>query len=271
MVKFRQIIRPGNHGRDVKATKDAMLRMHVDGSGAMGKSGFAGAAWERCIKRVQKNHGLKVDGIYGKGTHAVIAPHFTAFDRWRYRTAKIRHHKKPPPPVSGQAAAKKLAQFHARGVLHDDSGRVISQISAAAMGEPVWSPMGHYVHLDAKMLEALVEILDSGIHIGLFAMCTDHPYDGPHGHAGGKAVDISSVDGTSVSSHSERARLGTLKLAKHLHSNMPSSLLPWQLICDGYGYMHDSEISAQTIPGAAFYGPLTMSEHRNHVHLGYYI
>lgn len=269
MVKFRQTIRAGQHGRDVKATKDGMLRMHVDGSGGLGKTDFAGPAWVRCVRTVQKNHGLPVDGVYGPATHKIIAPHFTAFDNWRYRTAKIRHNKAPVATnMSAQTAAKQLIKFHNENKFHDDSGRIMSQIHAAAEGKAVWSQAGKWVFLDKRMLEALVELVENNYHIGCFAMCSDHPYDGPHGHSGGKAVDISSVNGVSISSHD--ARYKTLQLAEHLHSKMPTVLRPWQLICDGYGYMHDPAISAETIPGAAFFGYATMSQHRNHVHVGYY-
>ena len=269
MVKFRQTIRAGERGGDVKATKDGMVRMHVDGSGAMGKTDFAGPAWVRCIKHVQRHHGLPADGIYGPATHKIIAPHFTTRDNYLYRTAKLRHHKQPSAVnMSAQAAAKQLINYHNQGKFHDDSGRTMAQIYAASQGKAVWSQMGKWVYLDKLMLEALVELVSKGFHVGTFAMCSDHPYDGPHGHAGGKAVDISSVNGVAIMNHN--ARTETLGLAKHLRSGMPASLHPWQLICDGYGYMHDSEISACTIPGANFYGYTTMSQHRNHVHLGYY-
>lgn len=270
MVKFRQLIRPGQQGRDVLAVKDGMERMHVDGSGAMGKSNFAGPAFVRCVKTVQRHHGLPVDGVYGKATHKVVAPHFSAFDRWRYRTAKLRHHHDAPVDVnmSAQAAAKRLITLHNEGKFHDDSGRIMAQIQATAQGKAVWSQMGRYVFIDKHVLNALVELVDRGFHVGCFAMCSDHPYDGPHGHAGGHAVDISSVNGVSIAAHNARAE--TLGLAEFLHGKMPKSLHPWQQICDGYGYVHDSAISNCTIPGAVFYGYTTMSQHRNHVHLGYY-
>jgi hypothetical protein len=117
-------------------------------------------------------------------------------------------------------------------------------------------------------LQLLVWLIkDKHFKIGTYAICTDHHYDGPHGHSGGKAVDISSVNGTAVSSPGGKQT--TLELAKVLHSGTPSVLHPWQLICDGYGYQHDPAISACTIPSPGFYGYTTMSQHRNHVHVGY--
>jgi hypothetical protein len=268
MVKFNQIIRPGDSGRDVQAVKSGMRRMHVPGSGALGKTKFAGARFVQCLKVVQRHHGLKADGIYGKSTHKIIAPHFSAWDRLRYRTAKKRHHEHPPAPGGTAAAnAKKLLQFHTQGKYRSDNPGDLPQIRATAEGKAVWSAMGRYVHIDARVMEALVWLIEDGFTIGTYAICSDHHYDGPHGHSGGLAVDISSVNGVSVASG--MAQHQVLKLMETLHNHMPTHLKPWQLICDGYGMQHHAEISDLTIPSAAFYGGVTMSEHRNHVHLGY--
>lgn len=276
MLKFRQVIRPGEKGKDVKAVKIAYRRMGVIGSGGMAMTNRAGPAFGRVTRNFQRHHGLKVDGIYGKATHNHLARErrngihaFSAYAAMLYRTARLRHPVEPPAPkLSAQAAARKLKDFHAQGKLHDDSGRIMAQINLTAAGRPVWSAMGRYVHIDKRVLEALVELIEKGFHIGCFALCSDHHYDGPHGHSGGFAVDISSVNGISVVAPGGRAN--TLKCAEHLHHHMPTVLHPWQLICDGYGNMHDPAISALTIPGAAFYGYVTMSQHRNHIHLGYY-
>ena len=271
MVKFRQPIRPGQRGRDVLAVKHGLLVMGTRGSGALGRTNRAGPQFVKCIKLVQKHHGLKQDGIYGKQKHKVIAPHFSAFDRWRYRTARIRRPKQPAVQnLSAQAAAKRLLEFHAQGKYRADNPGDLRDLQATAAGKPVWSQGGYWVHIDKRPLEILVWLIEKGFHIGTFAICSDHHWDGPHGHAGGKAVDISSIDGVMVSSSSERAHYGTLKVAELLRHNPPAGLRPWQLICDGSGYEHNDAISACTIPGAAFYGYTTMSQHRNHIHVGYY-
>jgi hypothetical protein len=271
-------IKPGMHGTDVKAVKLAYRRMGVQGAGAMSLSRRAGPAFVHTTGAFQRNHGLPITHVYDKHTHNQLRGMkrggISAFSTWSAmlfrRGQKKRNEPKVPTAtdMSAQAAAKMLIQMHNRGEFHDDSGRIMAQIQAAAQGKAVWSQAGHYVFLDKRMLEALVELVQKGFHVGCFAMCSDHPYDGPHGHAGGMAVDISSVNGVSVSSH--LARQPTYNVAHHLHYNMPSSLKPWQLICDGYGYTHDGAISLLTIPGAAFYGYTVMSQHRNHVHLGYY-
>lgn len=264
MTKFRQLIRPGQSGRDVKAVKLAYRKMGVAGSGAMTLSKRAGPAFVHVTKTVQKHHGLKVDGIYGKSTHAVVAPHFSKYSVWLYRTAKIRQPAPPPTPnLDAQAAAKKLL---ASGKWHADNPGDLRDMEATAAGKAVWSQGGYWVHVDKRPLDALLYIIEHGHSVGTFAICSDHHNDGPHGHSGGLAVDISSIDGVSVAS--SHARDKTLAVAKILH-DAPGTLHPWQLICDGYGYMHDNAISAETIPGAGYYGYTTMSQHRNHIHVGY--
>lgn len=88
MVKFRQYIYPGDKGRDVKAVKHALWRFgHRE---INRKSKKAGEAFVRDLKTFQKNHGLHADGVYGPATHAKIAPEFTSYERWLYRTSKRR-------------------------------------------------------------------------------------------------------------------------------------------------------------------------------------
>lgn len=269
MVKFKQLIRPGQRGRDVRAVKRTMLRMGVSSSGALGKTNKAGPAFVKCIKTVQKHHGLRVDGIYGKDTHKIIAPHFRAYDRFLYRTAKRRGtHTVNVTSLSAQAAAKKLLQYHADGKYRADNGMDLLDLQRTAQGNPVWSQAGYWVHIDKRVLEALVFLIEKGYKIGTFAICSAHHYDGPHGHSGGHAVDISSINGISVASGS--AGHITLEVAKLIHSGMPAGLHPWQEICDGFAYQHDPSIAACTIPSSGYYGYTTMSEHRNHIHLGYY-
>jgi hypothetical protein len=269
MIRFNQIIRPGQSGGDVKAVKNTLRRMHVPGSGSMTKNDHYGPASVKCVEHVQRTHNIHVDGIYGPSTHELIAPHFSAWDKIIYARAKKRNPYEPPiPPGDASAAAKKLIAFHREGKFHDDSGRIMAQIEATAIGKPVWSQAGRYVHLDQRMLKGLVWLVESGYHIGCFAMCSDHPYDSMLGHAGGRAVDISSVNRISISSHSPQSRQMTLKLVVTMHKHMVAPIRPWQLICDGYGYTHDSDISAQTIPNADFYGPAVMKDHRNHAHYG---
>jgi hypothetical protein len=92
VTPFRQPIRPGDVGSDVLAYKAALHRMGVKGSGAMSSSRTAGPVFVAELKVLQRQHKLKVDGIAGKATHALVAAHFSPYDAWLYRAARIRTH-----------------------------------------------------------------------------------------------------------------------------------------------------------------------------------
>jgi putative peptidoglycan binding protein len=273
MLSFRQVIRPGQRGRDIKAVKLAYKRMGVQDSGKLTLSKRAGPAFVHVTKAFQRNHGIKSDGIYGEKTHNKLAsmrrdgkPAFSSWAAMLYRTAKIRNPK--IPPVTDMTASQAAKYLLNSPKYHSDNYGDHLDLVRTANGQAVWSQGGYWVHIDKRVLQALVFIIEKGYSIGTFALTSDHHYDGPHGHSGGLSVDISSINGTSVSSSASRAHV--LSLAKLLHNDMPATLKPWQEICDGFGYVHDSEISACTIPGGWFYGYTTMSQHRNHIHLGYY-
>lgn len=269
MLKFRQPIRPGDRGRDIRAVKRTLLRLHAPGSGAMGKSGFSGTAFVKTLKTFQRHHALHADGVYGKASHAKLAPHFDAYSQLLYRTARLRHQPTPVVNMEAQDAAKRILEFHGAGKYVADNPRDLDDIKRTAEGLPVWSQRGYWVHVDKRVMELLVWLIENGYGpVGTMAICSDHHDDGPHGHAGGKAVDISRVKGTAIAS--SRARTVTLELVEALHTKRPAQLAPWQLICDGYGYQHDRAISALTIPSAGFYGYQTMAAHRNHAHFGVY-
>jgi len=276
---YRQDIRPGQHGRDVKGVKLALKHIKAQGSADMKTNRYAGTSFVHCVKSFQHNHKLKVTGVYNKETHNVLIKQKEAgkdaFSWWAaklYRTASLRN--PPSPPIlelTAKQAAAKLLQHHSNGSYVANNSGDLYDLQRTAQGQPVWSQAGYWVYVDKRPLQALLILIEKyGFHIGTFAICSDHHYDGPHGHAGGNAVDISSINGIQVGTNSSTSRSNTLKVAKILRYEMPDSLRPWQQICDGYGYVHDSEISSCTVPGAYFYGYTTMSQHRNHIHLGYY-
>lgn len=274
MTPFRQLIRHGQSGSDVLAVKRAMKKMGVAGSKKLvtGGSGgsYAGDVFVKCVETVQHNHRIKSDGIYGKDTHAVIAPHFDLYGVSLYKAAKIRKPPIPGPPhLTAQKAAQRLLELSQKGRYHADNPGDLVDIRATANGKAVWSgAIGRYVHVDARPLEILIWLIEShGYRIGTYAICSDHrAYDGPRGHNGGYAVDISSINGISIGSWS--AKLLTLQVATFVH-NAPGELKPWQQICDGFGYQHNAEIAAQCIPYAGFYNAGTLAGHRNHIHVGY--
>lgn len=271
MTPFRQVILPGQAGKDVLAVKRALREMGVHGAGALivaGEAGkIAGSTFVSCLERVQRGHAIKADGVYGPATHKVVAPHFDAYGRMLYRTSRIRVVTPPANDMSAAEAAQALIRYAAQGKYHADNYGDWTQIQATAKGEAVWSQMGRYVHIDPRTLGVLVYLIEKGFRLGTYAICSDHPYDGPHGHAGGLAVDISTINGTSVNQAS--SKYNVLSLLAALHA-APPHFKPWQLISGGYGYMLDSSCYDQCIPSPWFYGSTTLRQHTNHVHVGYY-
>lgn len=274
---YRQDILPGQSGSDVKAVKLAYRKLGVNGSGTLALTKHAGPAFVQVTRTFQLHHRVKSTGVYDEATHAKLtaAVKWTSYMIYLYRKAKLRV-LPPPPPVNlnSQAAAKKLVTAYSTGHYHDfHYGSDIAQLRRAAAGEAVWSQGGYWVHFDHRILDLLVWIIEGGHRIGTFALCSDHHFDGPHGHGGGFAADLCWFDGVSVNSGSAHAK--TLELAKLVRS-APGALHidlsgdNGQLICDGYGGMHSSDISALTIPGVGFYGYETMAQHRDHVHAGYF-
>lgn len=272
MTPFRQTIRAGQSGSDVLAVKRALVKMRVHGTESLVLSGeqgkFAGDVFVECLKATQRGHALKADGIYGPTTHAVVARHFDLYGVSLYRRARIRKPPVPPTPwADAPKLARRLLEHRQHGRYHADNPGDLYDLERTAAGKPVWTALGAYVHLHAQPLALLVWLIeDQHMRIGTFALASDHHRnDGPHGHVGGWAVDISSVDGVSIAGGGSRDE--TLKVVRAIHDGPHR---PWQLIADGYAYTHDFTISALTIPSAGYYGYSTMRGHRDHVHAGYH-
>jgi hypothetical protein len=266
VTPFRQLILPGAVGSDVWAVKRAYTKMGVKGAGALARTKQAGPAFVAVTKTVQQQNHLKADGVYGEATHLIVALHFDAYGTMLYRTAKIRNPPQPAPAsLSAQAAAKKLLAYHDAGDYHADNPGDLRDIEATAAGKAVWSQGGYWVHIDPRPLDLLVYLISMGHKIGTYAICSDHHNDGPHGHAGGLAVDIVSIDGHHVAD--ANAKTATLQLGS-LIQNAPG-LRPRQLISGGYGNREDADCKALCIPFASFYGEPTLSQHCNHIHCGF--
>jgi hypothetical protein len=264
MIDFTQLILPGDVGSDVLAVKHTLRGMAIKGNEKIRMNNTAGRAFVATLRNAQAQGHITVDGKYGKQTHNLIAPHFTAGDETLYRNAAIR---RPGTPLGDAAAnARKLLQFHAQGKYHADNPGDLSDIQATAEGRAVRSKHdGQMVHIDARVMQVLVHLIDLGHTIGTFAICSDHSDDGLRGHAGGLAVDISTIDGHPVNSSSARAVV--IQVDKQLHN--AGALKPRQLITGGVGNKIDQTIEALTIPGPATFGPKTMQDHTNHIHVGY--
>ena len=131
-VPFRQPIREGQSGSDVKAVKRATIAMHIGGSGSMVTRGphadFAGESFIKVVKRVQKNHSLHQDGVYGKVTHEIVAPHFDAYGRQLYRRATIRK----PKCTSGMPRSGPIRTPKRRQTLKTANASTIRSLSSCA-------------------------------------------------------------------------------------------------------------------------------------------
>lgn len=173
-----------------------------------------------------------------------------------------------PLEHDARECAQQLLRYQAQGRYHADNPGDLADVQRTAAGKAVWSQGGYWVHIDAKVMQMLCYLIGHGFAIGTYAICSDHHNDGPHGHAGGHAVDISSIDGVSVAGDSVRARVKTLAIDSFLQAAGP--LRPRQLISGGFGNHRDAAISRLSIPAAdSYYGSRTMAEHCNHVHAGF--
>jgi hypothetical protein len=263
-VAFRQEIRRGNVGLDVLATKRALQAV---GFGGIALTQKAGSVWEHDVARMQRAHNLQADGVYGKATHAVLVRHFDGYSTWLYRHAKLRP-RRPAVPNSAQAAAKLLLEHHRHGRYRADNPGDLRDVEATAAGHAVFSQGGYWVHVDARVMQALCLLVAHFGEIGTYAICSDHHNDGPHGHAGGHAFDVSTIAGVSVAERSARSRRNVLALDRTLRA--AGRLRPRQLISGGYGRRRDAACSLLSLPGADwYYGSRTMAGHCDHVHGGY--
>ncbi len=174
-----------------------------------------------------------------------------------------------PTPItetSAQKAAKRLLKLHREERWTPEGPSDLHDIQATSKGHQVHCVGGRPVHIDERVIRVLIWLIEKKGHaIGTFAICSDHSFDSPNGHAGGLAVDISRIDGQSVASASARDQV--IAVDNELHH--AGELTPRQLISGGVGNVGDAEIAGLTIPNAAFYGAETMAEHCNHVHVGY--
>jgi hypothetical protein len=260
VLKFKRTLHRGMQGRDVKGVKIALAHAGYGSKLTLKTRGFGPAMFTQ-LKRFQKSSGLVADGIYGPTTHKTLTPHFTAYARWLYEGQKVA----PAVPGSAQAAAQRLLELHAQGKYRDDRGTELTQIQATAEGKTVTNAAGQKIHIDAKVMQVLVWLIDvKGFKLGTFALCSDHGFDSESGHAGGRAVDVSSIDGITVNAAAVKPAL--LRL---LHDLQTGPYRPWQLISGGYAGHEDPACLVLCIPSAPFYGEPTLSEHTNHVHVGY--
>jgi hypothetical protein len=173
------------------------------------------------------------------------------------------------PTGDASVLAGKLLVQHTAGKWRDDNGYGLSQIQAAAAGLMVRNRSGVMVPIDPGPIRLVLWLIENGYTIGTYAWASDHHDDGPRGHAGGFAVDISSINKVGINQDTPQMRKLVLEVAQLIH-DATGALAPRQLITGGYGNKRDMTISALSIPAAdSFYGSDTMAQHCNHIHAGY--
>ena len=175
------------------------------------------------------------------------------------------------PQVTGDriALAKQLLTLHNNGWTDYNTGYQ-QMLDTAAGRTLIYPPTGAQVNLDPKIIAVIIYLItEKGFEIGTFAWCTDHStQDGLGGHEGGHAVDISEINGVAINQYNQQCYNNVIAVDTVLH-NLTGKLAPRQLITGGYGTVQNGVISQYTIPNAGYYGPTTMSEHCNHIHVGY--
>jgi hypothetical protein len=176
---------------------------------------------------------------------------------------------------TAQSLAQQLLACYHKGTYNPDNPGELPQIQASAQGQPVINAQGTPVYIDAKVFAMLLWLINTnGFTIGTFAMCSDHSFDSMKGHAGGHAVDISSINGLAITSDTQQCYDNVFKVDTLLH-NVQGMLHPWQLISGGYGNHRNMTLTALCLDGGtsigpeAYYGDSTLSEHCNHIHCGY--
>lgn len=260
MTPFRQLIKPGQVGSDVRAVKRALVKMNASGSKSLKITNEAGASFVSVLKDLQSSHKLKADGIYGSATHKIVAPHFDAYGIFLYKLARLRK----TVPKTAQQAAQRLLVLAQQGKYHADNPGDMLDVQATAQGKKVRSRSGALISIDKRVFQTLVWLIDvKGYTIGTYAVCSDHSDDGAHGHAGGYAVDISSIN------HQSLATGGGDLVHAVLHDLHAAPFTVRQLISGGFGSRYDSECRSLCIPSASYYGEPTLSEHQNHIHVGF--
>jgi hypothetical protein len=179
-------------------------------------------------------------------------------------------------------AAKNLLSQHSLGNFRDDSGHSVDQLKKTAQGLPVRNQCGHDVYLSARMINAILYLIQNGLKVGTFAICTDHHCnDGQHPK--GQACDISSLGGgVEVRRGGPGSTIGTKKyswvslnhytkegtvLVKQAMNLLQESGLAWDMICNGVG-RDDATVQALQMDNGRIRGGHWWTDHTDHIHLG---
>jgi hypothetical protein len=174
--------------------------------------------------------------------------------------------------------AQKLLGYQTTGQYHCDNPGDCTDLHKIVDGQSLAGSDGCQAQtLDPRVLQLLLYLIENGgFKIGTFALCGDHHFDGLGGHSGGKAVDISSVNGASLAQDSQQTATEGLKLDKYLN-NLPANIKLDQQISYGYGGHYYQPMSATQQYGGqlcnsscvSIYTLTVENQHTNHIHAGY--
>jgi peptidoglycan hydrolase-like protein with peptidoglycan-binding domain len=150
---YRQPILPGDKGSDIFAVRRALRTL---GHQLPARGYTAGPEFVDAIARVQRNHGLSVDGKYGPTVHPIVAPHFDAYGVQLYSRAKLRAHYVNPFGLATQLVAGRIDE----GVDYHGVGPILAIGDAVVVGDGLPSrwPGHHY----------LLYKLSNGVHAGRY-------------------------------------------------------------------------------------------------------
>ena len=116
IVPFKRTIHRGLKGNDVLATKRALARAGLRKWG-YGFTERAGDRWVRDIKRFQKTHGLKVDGVYGPVTHKALLHYFDERAAYLYN-----HYHLPGISLREKVVSNGIFGYNHRDLIHYTQG-----------------------------------------------------------------------------------------------------------------------------------------------------
>jgi hypothetical protein len=174
--------------------------------------------------------------------------------------------------------AQQLLEYWAIGKWKDDNGLGLQQIRDTANHIAVTNVAGTAVGLDWKPIATINWLISQGFTIGTYAWCHDHHFDSLNAHAGGHAVDISSINGQALNSNSGNQLELATRVATLL--NNLEVMQPKKLITAGVGYQYYQQLEALCIPSSQYYygngidssipgGTNDLPAHRNHIHMAY--
>jgi hypothetical protein len=140
---FKQLIYPKDVGRDVLAVRRAMRAM---GHKLPRHGHEAGGQWVNALMEIQRTHKLGHDGIYGKASHAVIAPHMDPYARWLYRHSEARTHDLVNPFKFSRGLQPDRTD---QGVDYHGRGAIVAwtHMRVVAWGGSGW-PGGEFIHCE---------------------------------------------------------------------------------------------------------------------------